>query len=80
MNQFLTPAKAIEFLREQGYPLSDNPVSARSHLLRLGNRALVEFSQTAGGHRRYREADLLEFLNEMKGGDADELEGDSQHC
>lgn len=63
MNEFLTPAKAIEFLRKQGYPLQVNPVSARSHLLRLGNRGLVEFTTTAGGHRRYREADLLQFLH-----------------
>ena len=66
MNQFLTPGKAIEFLREQGYPLRVNPVSARSHLLRLGDRGLIRFTATAGGHRRYREADLLEFLHGMK--------------
>ena len=66
MNKFLTPAKAIEFLREQGYPLSDNPVSARSHLLRLGDRGLVKFTATAFGHRRYREADLLQFLDNAK--------------
>lgn len=66
MNQFLTPAKAIEFLREQAYPLQVNPISARSHLLRLGNRGLVEFTTTAGGHRRYTEANLLEFLDNTK--------------
>lgn len=59
----LTPAQAIALLQEQGYPLPTNPISARTHLLRLGDRGLVAFTTTAGGHRRYREADLLEFLN-----------------
>lgn len=62
-DEFLTPARAIEFLREQGYPLPQNAISARTHLLRLGDRELVKFARTAGGHRRYREADLLEFLS-----------------
>lgn len=62
MDKFLTPAKAVEFLREQGYPLPERSASAGTHLLRLGNASLVKFVTTAGGHRRYREADLLKFL------------------
>lgn len=62
IQQFLTPAQALAFLRTGGYPLPTNQVSARTHLYRLGERGLVTFSRTAGSHRRYKEADLLKFL------------------
>jgi hypothetical protein len=68
---YLSTGDVVRALRDAGYPLPENMVSARVHVARLANAGEINHVRTKRGHFRYKPDDVRDFILQWQ--DAQEL-------